>query len=87
MQVALKRLADVEIADDREYFLEVLGEQWALSISQLFEGGDNPHIKSLSDLRGPVGDDEEMRLRKENEIDDIEFRLKRGYDLGRFDQF
>ena len=28
-----------------------------------------------------------MRLRMENEIEDIEFRLKRGSDLGRFDQF
>ena len=30
---------------------------------------------------------EEMHLRMEKEIEDTEFRLKRGYDLGRFDQF
>ena len=46
-------------------------------------------------MRGWMGDgdgdeDEEMvegRLRIEKEIDDIKFRLKRGSDLGRFDQF
>ena len=31
--------------------------------------------------------DEEIRLRIENEIEDTEFRLKRGSDLGQFDQF
>jgi hypothetical protein len=31
--------------------------------------------------------DEEIRLRVEEEIEDIEFRLKRGSELGRFDQF
>ena len=30
---------------------------------------------------------EEIRLRMENEIEDTEFRLKRGSDFGRFDQF
>ena len=32
-------------------------------------------------------EDKEIRLRMENEIEDTEFRLKRGSDLGRFDQF
>ena len=50
-------------------------------------------IKSEFRLKGPgvqlvlVLVNEEIRLRMENEIEDTEFRLRRGSDLGRFDQF
>ena len=81
MDAALKRMANVDMKNK-----EFLSEQWALSVRQHFEGVDNPDLMSLSKLRGEIGD-EDMRLRIENEIEDIEFRLKRGSDLGRFDQF
>ena len=89
MHAALKRMADIEDMkdDDRQKFL---GKQWAYSISLLFEGVDNPNLISLSDITRLIGGqhiDGEMRLRIEKEIEDIEFRLKRGSDLGRFDQF
>ena len=70
--------------------LKDLGERWASSVKQLFERVENPYILSLSELRRLIGAkniDEEMRLRMEKEIEDTEFRLKRGSDLGRFDQF
>ena len=87
MQAALKRMADVD-SEDKHWFLEIVSKQWALSISQLFEGVDNPDILSLSELRGEFEDeDEAIRLRMESEIEDTEFRLNRGSDLGRFDQF
>ena len=86
MHAAMKRIADVQYMEDKKWFLEYLDKQWALSISQLFEGVDNPGISSLSDLRTWIGDDD-IRLRMEDEIEDTEFRLKRGSDLGRFDQF
>ena len=54
-----------------------------MSISQLSEGVENP--KSLSKLRRSIQDkDEKIRLRIEKEMI---VRLKRGSDLGRFDQF
>ena len=88
MHAALKRIADVDDMEYKGYFLEVLGKQWAFSISLLFEGVHNPDVMSISDLRRQLKDeDEEIRLRMENEIEDTEFRLKRGSDLGRFDQF
>ena len=88
MHAALKRFADLDDMEDKDMFLESLGRQWALSISQLFEGVEKPDIMLLSALRSRIRDgDEEMRLRMENEIEDIEFRLKRGSDMGRFDQF
>ena len=86
MHAALKRFAVVDM-EVKDLFLEDLGDQWAFSISQLFEG-DNPYISSLSELKESIQDkDEEVRLRLEKEIEDTEFRLKRGSDLGRFDQF
>ena len=93
MHAALKRFADV---DDffcvnllsKIWVLEVLGDEWATLIRRLFEGVDNLDGISLSKLRGRMGDEnEEMRLRMEKEIEDTELRLKRGSDLGRFDQF
>ena len=93
MHAALKRMADVDIDDSevKDWILKVLGEQWSLSISH-FEGVENSDGISLSKLRRSIRDkdeeiDEEMRLRMEKEIEDTEFRLKRGSDLGRFDQF
>ena len=80
---------------------ERLGGRWATSISQLFGGVENPNPTSLSELREEIEkiksywlDEvqlelliEEIRLRMEKEIEDTKFRLKRGSDLGRFDQF
>jgi hypothetical protein len=86
MHAAQKRMADF----GRAYHLGTVGELWASFISQFFGGVENPMI-SLSKIRrmiecllrmGRLGDE-----RMENEIEDIEFRLKRGSDLGRFDQF
>ena len=78
-------MADV---DDKNQFIEGLSEEWALLISQHFDGVRERDITSLSNLRRQIRDeDKEKRLRKENEIEDIEFRLKRGSKLGRFDQF
>ena len=64
------------------------------------DGGQNPSanfwrgwrstMSSLFALRRRIRDKsehEEMRPRLENEIEDIKFRLNRGSDLGRFDQF
>ena len=84
MHAALKRMANV----DKDLNLKSLGEEWELSISQHFEGIENPSLISLSKLRRLIKDeDEDICLRIENEIEDTEFRLKRGSDLGRFDQF
>ena len=89
MHAAVKRLADLDKDKDRS--LRILDERWASSISQLFEGVEIPSPTSLSGEIGlenriePVND--ETRLRMENEIEDTEFRLKRGSELGRFDQF
>ena len=93
MHAALKRMAEVDYTEDNDLFLKNLGEEWASSIIQNFEGVEKPDI--LSDLRRSIGDEdmEEMRLRREmclrmeKEIEDTEFRLKRGSDLGQFDQF
>ena len=83
-------------------FGKELGKRWASSISQLFEGVEKSNSILLSELRTLIGQiepdfrfeskqsvhlKEEFRLRMENEIEDTEFRLKRGSDLGRFDQF
>ena len=92
MHAALKRVADVVDMKDKNRILELLGEQWASSISQFFKGVERPGIILLSKLMGWIRDmDEEvyegMRLRMEKEIENTEFRLKRGSDLGRFDQF
>ena len=75
-----------------------LRQRWASSVSQLFEGVEKPNSISLSELRKEIETklndgiqleplNEEIRLRMEQEIEDTEFRLKRGSDLGRFDQF
>ena len=86
MDAALKRMTDVDDIKDKDELLKVLGQKWASLISQLSEGVRNFHVISLSDLRPMIeNEDEEIRLRRENEIEDTEFRLKLGSDLGRFD--
>ena len=103
MHAALKRvkLADA-ISIEKSYYLEMLCEQWAKSIGQLFEGVENPDLISLSNFKEwikrveseDIKDEEikdegirEFHLRMKEEILDTQFRLKRGSDLGRFDQF
>ena len=93
MHAAPKRMAD--FVKDRYWLIEVLGIRWASSIDLIFEGAgvlvgvEKPNsISLLSGLRKDIGqENDEIRLRMENEIEDTEFRLKRGADLGRFDQF
>ena len=87
MHAALKRLAESDL--DKQFpYLKILSHRWELSISQLFEGVENPDSISISQMREWIEyQNDEIRLRMENEIDDTEFRLKRGSDLGRFDQF
>ena len=78
------------LANDNNRHLKILGKWWASSISQFFEGVqvENTNLISLFKLREEIKPpNEEMRLRMENEIEDIEFRLKRGSELRRFDQF
>ena len=91
MHAAQKRLEK-----DKNPFLKPLGNRWALSISQLLEGVEIPNPTWQSKFwedtdvlfrDAPVSPDDESPLRMEKEIEDIEFRLKRGYELGRFDQF
>jgi hypothetical protein len=91
MYAAQKRLPNFDIIRNDYYLLEIFGtvsKRWA-SISQFFEGVENPDSISQSELREkiPFWLDHEIRRRLENEIEDIEFRLKRGSELGRFDQF
>jgi hypothetical protein len=92
MHAAQKRMTDFD--SDYCYILRAVGELWASCVSQFFEGVEKYAI-SVFDVRedietmlsnsGQLGD--EIRPRIENEIEDTEFRLKRGSDLGRFDQF
>ena len=90
----MKRMADIDdnLKIGKNSFIKSLGEKWALSISQLLEGVENPEVVSLSKLKLWISFEDgkkmlEMRLRMEKEIEDTEFRLERGSDLGRFDQF
>ena len=89
MHAAMKRMADVDDFEDKDSFLKSLGEEWTSCIRQFFEGVGNPHGITLPKLRRQIGDidDIEIRLQIENEIEDIEFRLKRGSELGRFDLY
>ena len=85
--------AEIRLANDKNWFLRNLGERWASSILQFFEGVENPNSTSLFEFidqfergeRRPL--DGDIRLRMEKEIEDTEFRLKRGSNLRRFDQF
>ena len=84
MHAAEKRLAvfDKVKVEVKDRFLEDLGEWWgSISLSELRR--EIKRIKTFQLVRLK----EEIRLRMEKEIEDTEFRLKRGSDLGRFDQF
>ncbi|KAF8799337.1 hypothetical protein BYT27DRAFT_7264029 [Phlegmacium glaucopus] len=76
MHAAEKRLADLGKNNYQDYTREKVHTVWASYIG-LFEGVETPNSEVLS----------EIQLRMENEIEDTEFRLKRGSELGRFDQF
>ena len=91
MRAAKKRLADFKFDNiDKEYYSFVVGEWWTSSISQfqVFDGVEEPYSISISELRRELRfSNHETRLRMEHEIEDTEFRLGRGSELGRFDQF
>ena len=80
---AMKRMADVDDFEGKDYCLKSLRKEWASCISQFFEGVENPHLITLPEFRRQIGDKDSMQI----EIEDVEFRLKRGSELGRFDQF
>jgi hypothetical protein len=87
MHATLKRWEDVDMID-KDTLLESLSEEWAKSIRLFFEGVADPDLISVSELREEIIHlNDETRIRMEKEIEDTEFRLKRGSDLGRFDQF
>ena len=93
MDAAQKRMADVDIKyrlrGNPRFTIDLRGE-WVLSIKSLFEGVENLYGRTVFKLWGQIRDeniDKETRLRMENELEDTEFRLKRGSDLGQFDQF
>ena len=76
-----KRSANIMSQKDKYWFLDILGKS---------EGFEKPHSNLLSELRKWVefqNNASEIRLRMEKEIENTEFHLKRGSDLGRFDQF
>ena len=83
MDAALKRMADVDDFERKDKALKSLGKKWASCISQFFEGVENPDGITLPKLSRRVGDKHQMQI----EIEDAKFRLKRGSELGRFDQF
>ena len=83
MDATLKRMADVDDFKYKNLSLGELGEQWEICIRQLF-GGEKTYGITLPKLRGRIRDDED---RMQIEVEDTEFRLKRGSELGRFDQF
>ena len=87
MHASLKRLAGFVSGRDKEF----ISERWTSSISQLVEEVEKPNSISLSDLRSEIEekafDQPEIRPRMEEEIEDTLYRLKRGFDRGRFDQF
>ena len=80
MDAALKRMANFE---DIDLELELLRLQWELSVNQFFEEVEDPDLVTLPELRVQIRDTDRMQI----EIKDAEFRLKRGSELGRFDQF
>ena len=95
MHATQKRLADC-----KGFYLDILGtvsKMWASSITRFFEGVDNQNSKLLREkIQFQIGWHEqhyrdsissEVRPRLENEMEDIEFRLKRGSELGWFDQY
>jgi hypothetical protein len=89
MYAAQKRMADLGSG----YVLGTVGEVWASCINLIFENPNSISLFQVS-MREQIEHllnsgqlDDEIRLRMEKEMEDIEFRLKRGSELGRFDQF
>ena len=88
MDAALKRMADVDDFEYKDWALESLGYEWASCIGDFFEGVEDPNGTTLPEMRRIIGDiDKDSSDRMQIEIEDAEFRLKRGSELGRFDQF
>ncbi|KAF8805292.1 hypothetical protein BYT27DRAFT_6672650 [Phlegmacium glaucopus] len=95
MRAAEKRLADLDKGNAwfASHSRQKVHNQWASHIQQFFEGVEKPNSTSLSELREEIEhfslitDDDEIQLQMEKGIEDTEFRLKRGSELGRFDQF
>ena len=92
MHAAEKRLADYK--SESVAILRTVNRQWASSISQLFEGVEIPNsiplmerIEFWIDWQERRYPQCEFRSQIENEMEDVVFRLKRGSELGRFDQF
>ena len=86
MDAAMERMADVDDFKGKDEFLGRLRKEWELSISQFYEGVENRDGITLPNLRRRIrrtGVEARMQI----EIEDAEFRLKRGSELGRFDQF
>ena len=86
MDAALKRMANVDEFEDKDKTLKDLRDEWALCIRQFFagEGVEISYYGITSPLlRRRIRDKGRMQI----EIEDAEFRLKRGSELGRFDQF
>ena len=89
MHAAVKRWANFYNMIDKDYFLGILRDEWASSISLFCEGVEKPYpLLVFIESWGEINDlNDEIRQRMEKEIEDTKFRLKRGSDLGRFDQF
>ncbi|KAF8799329.1 hypothetical protein BYT27DRAFT_7201855 [Phlegmacium glaucopus] len=96
MRTAEKRLADLDRDKGWDHIRESVQRMWASYIRQFFEGVETPNSDlALSVLRREIKSSwisdtksrGEIRRRMENELEDVEFRLKRGSELGRFDQF
>ena len=93
IQAAEKRLAGLK-GYPFEDILGAVRELWASSISRFFEGVENKNsISPKEEIESRIDWLEqhyglyEIRPRIENEMEDIDFRLKRGSDLGQFNQF
>ncbi|KAF8817319.1 hypothetical protein BYT27DRAFT_7201762, partial [Phlegmacium glaucopus] len=91
MRAAEKRLADLDKDDDWDHRRIMVQRVWASYIGKFFEGVEKPNSEVLSELRREMKYSslvtDEIRLRMDKELEDTAFRLKRGSELGRFDQF
>ena len=92
LHAAQKRLADE--GNNNIGVFGTVNERWTSSINRFFQGVENQNSMSLrEEIKSRIGLLKrryplyEIRPRIENEMDDIDFRLKRGSELGRFDQF
>jgi hypothetical protein len=91
MHAAEKRLDD--LTEGKWVLFQ--GMMWESCISQFFGRAEHPNSILLSELKRQIERVKEKikfpsqydEMRMENEIEDTDIRLKRGSDLGRFDQF